>query len=146
MAFGGAIAALPAPPTGEGPQQFDMALFGLTLAAFVAAPAAIVNADTGELVTAVAGANQNQIPAAFGYGAGNWRSGDQNLVDVEVDELQDATQGAGGQIPDPHVALVAGAFVTFVAGGNLAIRIHNRGLQASPTLRINLRFKPTPSR
>jgi hypothetical protein len=151
MGFAGALVAIPAGANGEGPQQFDMALFGLTLALFVADPAAIVNADTGELVTAAPVANQTQLPTTFGFGPGRWRNGDQNLIDVALADNADTTQGAAGQLPAPHVALVAGAYVTFVPGlvapfGDLSIRIHNRGLTACAALRINVRYKPSLTR
>lgn len=140
MAFGGAIAAIPAAPTGEGPQQKSMQLIGLTLAAFVGAPD-IAAADTGELVTATAVANQNQIPTTFGKGPGNWLSGDESLVRVHAFDMGSATQGVSGQVPYPHPVAQGGLPVAFVVGGNLSILLHNKGLQACGALVVYLEYK-----
>lgn len=139
MAFGGALVAIPAPPAGEGPQQFNMQLLGLTLAARAGAPD-ITAADTGELVTAAPVANQTAIPTTFGKGRGNWVDGDQHLVRAYVASMADTAQGVAGETPLPHVVPQTNLPVAFVAGGNLSVIIHNRGAQATGALQIVLEY------
>lgn len=108
-----------------------------TLALFVANPPAIANADTGELVTAAAAANQDALPAAWGPGRGNWVAADANRVRVIIHDTDAITQGAAGQASLVHLV---DAFPV-VATGNLSIRFHNRGLLNSGILRIWLLYQ-----
>lgn len=149
MAFGGVLTPLTGAPVGEKGAHWTLRLLGLTLAAFVAAPPVPANADCGELTTSqTPGAGQLALPATFGKGPGRWVAGDVNLFFVNCCDRSNATQGAGGQLPLPHVA--EGAPVTgdspgivFTVGpdgvhGDITIRIGNKGLQAVVQLEVQI--------
>jgi hypothetical protein len=91
----------------------------LTLAA-TAGAFNVANADSGRLVTAVAVANETQIPANFGPGRGNWVAND--LLRVTV--VPPAPTGA--------TAIVKNIAKTIVAG-NLVVDFHSEGAGAAVT-------------
>ena len=139
MAFGGAQANRTVGVVANGNFVNYMKIDGLTLAAWAATPPVIANADSGELTTAAAGANQNAIPntIAFGKGRGNWAAGDEFRVVVTVEDEDAVQQNAGtGATSLPHV--VTGS--PRVAAGDLLITFHNRGNAATGALQIGLQY------
>lgn len=91
MAFGGSQVNLPAGArTGQSRFQIHE-VSGLTLGAFVAAPADRANADAGVLTTNggaidAVPANTNQFVAGWGPGPDNWSQGDVDSVTVTLNE------------------------------------------------------------
>lgn len=60
------------------------------LAALVAGPALIANADTGQLVTAAPAANQHGLPTNFGPGRGKW-DGPTGQARINVEPSEELT-------------------------------------------------------
>ncbi len=127
MAFGGVLA--PFTPGSAGAASATGSVTGGTLTQRVSTPLA-ANGDTGVLTTGTPGANQNQFPANFAKGAGNWVASDLNHVGVSVADAWQGPTGLAGAKSDVYVATTA------IVGGNLVITIHNRGAVASGTLTV----------
>jgi len=81
-------------------------------------------ADTGQLVSDEAAANQHGLPANFGPGRGNWILDDIRKVVVSFQFLSDAAQGGAGETP-----LVS--WGVLFSGGDIQITLHNYGGQAT---------------
>lgn len=106
------------------------------LAARVGAPA-IAGADTGEMTSDTAVANQGELPARWGPGRDNWVQGDVNRVHFEVDDANAAAQGAAGETSLVH--LVAGS--PRLVAGNFVCTFHNRGAQVGGAMRFKLVYQ-----
>jgi hypothetical protein len=91
---------------------------GLTLAARVGAPDLTgAAADSGVLVTNTVGANQNQIPIAFGKGQGNWVAGDDAKV-IIIPNDPDGTATATGSFVHLASTSISTQSTTIAAASN----------------------------
>ncbi len=134
MAFGGVAA--PDVPGVTGAVVGTCRVGGLTLAARVGAPDATgAAADSGVFTTGTPTANQNQLPATFGPGAGNWVAGQD--AHVQVTGLEND--------PDGPAAAAGGSFAHLfsksISGGNLVVVVHNKGSVATGALDIGFIFQ-----
>lgn len=132
MAFGGVLSSS-TPGSASGAKAAITRMSGVTLGARLGA-ASIAAADTGELTSGTPAANQNQLPATFGRGSGNWVAGDEDLVTVDIDDPNANAQGVTGQTSIAYVSSLS------VVGGQLVLRLHNRGGMATGSLTIKLTF------
>lgn len=134
MAFGGVITSTtPNGPALGGAKSDYIRATGATLAILVGA-FNIANADSGRFTTGTPAANETQLDATFGRGAGAWVAGDENRVIVAIEDGNAAAQGAAGQTSLVYVSSIT------ITGGDLVINVHNHGAQASGSLTLKILF------
>ena len=146
MAFGGAAVFLAAGARTGQTRHLISEVTGLTLAAFVAAPAVRANADAGVLssngaaIDAVpANTQASGLAAAFGPGPDNWAQGD-------VDALTVTAWDAGTPVTKLSVskALVANVAAapagSTITNNNAEVTIHNLGAVAAAAALLTIRM------
>lgn len=91
---------------------------GNPLGAIVAGGPDPANVDTGELVSAVPGANQHGLPANFGPGRGKWTERDLNRIRVwaRPSYTKAVNNDTAGMMTETGAILV---------GGDVVIRVRN---------------------
>lgn len=128
MAFGGVQTNQTPGETGAFPSTIQIS--ALTLDGRIAV-FDVAEVDSGALTTdQTPPADTNAIAANFGPGEGNWTQADVDLVQVHIQDPDDAAIPVGGSV----VGCVSKALV----GGNLVLNFHNKGVGVSGALVIGL--------